>query len=594
MRTRYWPAWSFGADSGVRLENGNPGGQSTSAELRIPWRDWGAEPFRDAAAASTPVFLSLQTSWCAWCRRMEAETFADERVVDLLSERVVPVRVDAERQPHVRDRYIGSGWPTNVFLTPSGGVLWSGPFVDAEDLLAAGRAVLEAWRERGPELEAELERRRAAVASARDRRSGSGMPRREAADDVLTFLQQTFDARNGGFGEAPKHPPVDAVAYLHLQEARLGAPELGEMADRTLDGILAGEMRDPQTGAFHRYALAEDWTHPSTERLLSVNAEIMRCFAAASAFRGRRDWADAATAAVAWAERALTRDDGLMAASVAADGDGRAGSRPARDDTAFADANATWSRCLAEAGVSLGRDDWVARAEDLFGLIRERFDRRGALPLHFLSPGGPEGPRGLLVDAVEILAAAISVAAASGSVSTLAYAQDLAERMREELWRDDGFAERAEGEVPGPLGPPQRPFHENAAAARALLGLDALAGAGGARSQAERILAFLSPAASRYGIDGAAFALAADEFFEPAPLAIVREATSADPSDAGRELTAVAGARPGARVWRLRENARVAGREFESAGPAAAWVRRAGGWTGPAHTSPDLRALLDR
>lgn len=588
MPTRSWLVSCFDADSAVTSPRSGPDTQQATAQA-IPWRAWGSEPFRAAATASRPVFLSLQTRWCAWCRRLEAETFADARVAELLSTRVVPVRVDAERFPYVRDRYVGQGWPTNAFLTPSGGVLWSGPFVDAHDLLSAGRAVLTAWEERGEELEAELEKRRTAVASARERRSGSGMPRREAADDVLSFLQQTFDARNGGFGDAPKYPPVDAVAYLYQQEVRLGAAQLGQMADRTLDGMLAGEMRDPDSGAFHRYALAEDWTRPSTERLLSVNAEIVRCYAAAAAFRDREDWADAAASAVAWAEGALTRDDGLMASSLAARREGDAEPAP-RDDTAFADANAAWARTLAEAGVGLGKEPWIARAQELLGLLRERLDTGTGLPVHFLADDAGVQP-GLLIDAVEVLAAAISVASASGSPTDLAYALDVAERMKAELWGDgDGFDERTADES-GPLGRPERPFHENAAAARALLRLDLLAGAGGVRAQAERILAFLSPVAARYGIDAAAFALAVDEFFAPAPLVVVRA-----PGGAGSEgaaLASAAAARPGAVVWRLREDARVGARDFEAEGPLAAWVRTAREWSGPARTPAELRALLE-
>ncbi len=566
----------------------------------IPWRDWGRAAFEEAAASKAPIFLSLQTRWCAWCRRLEHETFADPRVASLLASSAVPVRVDAERLPHVRDRYIGSGWPTNAFLTPSGGVLWTGPFVEPDELLSAARGVLSAWAERGPELEQELARRRAAVASGRRRRSRGGMPRREAADDVLTFLQQAFDARNGGFGDAPKYPAVDPVQLLYAQAERLGAPELAEMADRTLDGMLAGELRDPEEGGFYRYALGADWTRPSTERLLAVNGEIARCYARAAVLRRRDDWREAAERAIDWASAALTRDDGLMAASLAAPGvpgdEGRSADRGAggespRDDTAFADANAIWIRCLAEAGEALERPVWIRRSKELLETARLRFDDDPEeLPLHFLAEPEASSPRGLLVDTVELLAAAVAVARATGSVDALAYAEALAERMRPALWSEEGgFLERVPS--PGdPLGTPERPFHENAAAAAALLSLDALADTAGARSQAERILAFLSPAASRYGLDAAGFALASAEFFSPAPLAVIRRGRD-DPAESDG-WRAVVAQTPLGRAWLLTEDAPIGGREFRADGERSAWVKRDGDWRGPVRAPGELRALL--
>lgn len=583
---------------GPRSDGGGADGGAASRDA-IPWRRWGGAAFEEAAAGDLPLFLTLQTRWCAWCRRLEAETLADPRVARLLANEVIPVRVDAERLPHVRDRYIGQGWPTVAFLTPSGGVLWSGPFVTPDELLTAGNAVVEAWKDRGAELNAEVDRRRAAVLSARRRRTRSGMPRREAADDVLTYLRQAFDDRNGGFGDAPKYPAVDAVSLLHLQGVRLGSAEFVEMADRTLDGMLAGEMRS-DAGGFHRYALEADWTRPSRERLLIVTAEIARTYAAAAAFRGREDWERVARDAFEWAVATLARGDGLMGTSVAAwsDGpdDGGGDDDDGVDRTAYADANAVWVRCLADAGVRLGEPQWIARASAAFARAREEFDPEGtagraSLPVHHtLERGDPPEP--LLVDAAEMLAAAVALARATGSVELLQYAGGIAARMRADLWSaDEGFADRV-ATPDDPMAPPDRPFHENAAAVGPLLALDRLLSVGGARSQAERTLAFLSPVAAGYGIDAAAFALAADAFFDPPPLVVIRGAFG-DPGSEGPALRAEATGRPETTWWLLTEDATLAGRVFSASGEPAAWVGKNGDWTGPFTRASDLAEALD-
>src|SRR5690554_4563429 len=85
---------------------------------RIQWRHWGREVLREAQDSDTLVFLNLTTAWCGACHDMDEQTLSDPSVIELLNERLIPVRVDGDRLPHVQDRYIAGGWPTNAILTP--------------------------------------------------------------------------------------------------------------------------------------------------------------------------------------------------------------------------------------------------------------------------------------------------------------------------------------------------------------------------------------------------------------------------------------------------------------------------------------------
>src|SRR5690606_30926355 len=99
------------------------------------------------------------------------------------------------------------------------------------------------WRERHAELQVEIEKRRKALEAARGRHHVVGLVRREAADDVLAAAIDSFDARNGGFGTDPKFAYTDVVELLYMHGLR-GDADLVRMADHTLDGMLAGELRD--------------------------------------------------------------------------------------------------------------------------------------------------------------------------------------------------------------------------------------------------------------------------------------------------------------------------------------------------------------
>src|SRR5688500_8105246 len=172
----------------------------------VNWRPWGAEAFAEAAATDKPILLNLTAVWCQWCHLMDETTYSETSLIELINDHVIPVRVDADQHPHVQDRYIAGGWPTNAFLTPTGEVLWSGTYVPVDQFGEVAAGVLNAWSERRDALKLEIDRRRKAAEAARGRHHVMGLVRREAADDVLTATIDAYDARNGGFGTEPKFP----------------------------------------------------------------------------------------------------------------------------------------------------------------------------------------------------------------------------------------------------------------------------------------------------------------------------------------------------------------------------------------------------
>lgn len=92
-------------------------------QTRVEWRDWGEDAFDEAAEADAPVLLSLTATWCDHCHEMDAKTYAEPRIAANINDSFVPVRVDVDRHPRVRDRYNMGGFPSTVFLAPDGTVL---------------------------------------------------------------------------------------------------------------------------------------------------------------------------------------------------------------------------------------------------------------------------------------------------------------------------------------------------------------------------------------------------------------------------------------------------------------------------------------
>ncbi len=494
--------------------------ENRASEIR--WRHWSPDAFREAEESDRPVLLLLSTTWARACQEMDETTYSDERIIELVNEKLLPVRVDADRLPHVQDRYIAGGWPTNAILTPGGEALWSETFVEARELRRVIEKVLDAWENRRTNLTDEVERRRKSLEAARWRRPGHNMVRREAADDVLTGAQDQFDPRNGGFGDAPKFIHAEAVELLFSQGQSLPNPDWIAMAERTLDGMLAGETEDPVDGGFFHYALAADWTRPQMEKLLDVNARTLHALAFGASEAGREDWADAARRTVEWVDGTLGRD-GLWVGSQAsdptyfeADAEARAGRTPPPvDDTIYTHSAAMWITALAHAGRMLEREEWVERASEALDTLLERMAAPEDGLLHYAAADG-DPPAGLLVDLVHSARAAHAVYRATGRDDALAQARRLVGTMKDTLWDENGgFCDFPFDPEPlGALRYRDRPFEENALAARLLIALAADTGAATHRAVAERILAFLSPLAGRYAVEGATFAMAVEEFFE--------------------------------------------------------------------------------
>ncbi|CAN5887216.1 DUF255 domain-containing protein [soil metagenome] len=567
----------------------------------IHWRAWGSDALDAAAAGGRPVLLSLTAVWCEWCQRMDETTYSDPGVIRFISEALLPVRVDTDRYPHVQDRYMSGGWPTTAFLTPTGEVLWSGTYVEAAQFMSVAGGVVGAWRDRRAELELEIGRRRRAVDAARGRAAASGMVRREAADDVLTAATDSFDARNGGFGDSPKFPIPELIELLYVHGRDL--PECVNMADQTLDGMLAGELWDSTDGGFFRYAAAADWTAPRFDKLLEVNAGLLDAYSLGATVRLRPDWAEVASRTVDWVEGALAMDGFVAASQIASAGyfGADAATRatitpPAHDDTLYTSANARWIRALAAAGARLRQDSWVVRAERSLTRLLQEMQTPAGGAFHYRQRGSEPCLDFLLVDTLECARAALTLAQAAGSAAWLQTARSLARHMEARFWNAvGGFSDRARSDHDvGALRYPDRPFGLNAAVARLLLDLAHVSGERNWRALAERTLAGMAPLAGRHGTAGATFALATEEYFEPPPsvfIAVPAEiASRPDIVEAAAALRSAAFALPipSLRVWTVPAGHAAGPQRFPAQNEPAAYLWTLRSCSGPIMAPQDL------
>src|SRR5579884_3220636 len=258
----------------------------------VAWLPWGEAAFEKARKEDKPIFLSIGYSTCHWCHVMAHESFENEAVAAILNRYFVPVKVDREERPDVDRIYMlfvqattgSGGWPMSVWLTPDlkpfyGGTYfpptsrWGRPgFVDIL------REIARVWAQDREKVVRSSDALTLQLQSMEQAPPSADVPGAAALAHTVRQFRQAFDARRGGFGDAPKFPRPSELLFLMREHARTGDADAREMAVQTLRAIALGGMRDHVGGGFHRYSVDAAWRVPHFEKMLYDQAQLVLAF----------------------------------------------------------------------------------------------------------------------------------------------------------------------------------------------------------------------------------------------------------------------------------------------------------------------------
>jgi uncharacterized protein YyaL (SSP411 family) len=332
---------SQGTENGIIEEKkekvvlANKAGQSKSPYVRahadnpVAWQIWGDEAIELARQENKLLFLSIGYSAChckyprpqddilfadlSGCHVMERESFENEDIAAQLNEDFIPIKIDREERPDIDRIYMNfvqattgsGGWPLNVFLTPElqpvfGGTYWPGPnsnVVDSDDM--DFKFILNKlsgiWKDQEFKSRQEsakiLEQLRSFSAEGtiggRMGEGGDGLDI-ELLEEAVSYFKTTFDAANGGFGEAPKFPtpcklsfllrlgqyPQEIIDVVGMKDCQIAQ----SMALNTLQKMARGGIRDHIGNGFSRYSVTENWSLPHFEKMLYDNAQLIHVY----------------------------------------------------------------------------------------------------------------------------------------------------------------------------------------------------------------------------------------------------------------------------------------------------------------------------
>jgi len=434
-------------------------------ETHVEWLDWGAEAFAEADERDCPVLLSLSATWCEGCHEMDAVTYAEPRIAANVNEGFVPIRVDVDRHPRVRERYNMGGFPTTAFLTPEGELLTGAGYLDVDGMRQVLESVRQMWADKG--------------------RSAGRVPRALDAD----LPPRGADGRDREPPRRPDRGQVRRGARRLGSDAKFPLPRTIEFALkrdrgralRTLDAV-RDHLADDVAGGFFRFAGTPDWGDVAYEKPIDTNAAVTRAFANAYLYTGDEAYLAPATDAVDFLTDGLWTGYGVggsvgpglgRAYYAASAADREELDPPRRDLTVFAGGNALAADALL--AVAAYTDDERAReyAERILdGLERDLIDADSGAVTHYR--GSDEvGETDLLADAARVVSAYTRAAGVLGEGATVARA--VADRAIDRLRVDGSFVDGPRSGA-GLLDRPFRPLDGNVEMATALLDLAALTG----------------------------------------------------------------------------------------------------------------------
>jgi thioredoxin-like negative regulator of GroEL len=117
--------WNYLLVLGILLAAAHSGSAQEPAKgaSEVKWRTDYTSARKESHEKGLPLVIDFGTTNCFWCKKLDESTFRDPRVIATMNEKVIPLKIDAEREVQLREMLRVSVYPTIVVASPEGRIL---------------------------------------------------------------------------------------------------------------------------------------------------------------------------------------------------------------------------------------------------------------------------------------------------------------------------------------------------------------------------------------------------------------------------------------------------------------------------------------
>ncbi len=227
-------------------------------EAEVKWRYDYNTARKEALEKSLPLVLDFGTKQCFWCRKLDETTFREPRLVSLMNECFIPLKIDAEKEIGLTQALDINSFPTLILGAPDGKILDKVEgYKDASQFQEILHRALATVRNLDWMVRDYQQAQKWLLASELDRaipllktivEDGKGRPIQASARKALAELEQQVQGRLGQARQLQDQGQVAEAADLLTETVRLfpGLQATGEANEVLAKLAHKAELRSQQ------------------------------------------------------------------------------------------------------------------------------------------------------------------------------------------------------------------------------------------------------------------------------------------------------------------------------------------------------------
>ena len=258
----------------------------------IHWYSWGEKAFQKAKDENKSIFLSIQEEYAQWCLLMEEESFSKEHIAELLNERFIAIKVDAQEHPELAKFYqrvhqlmnrSRAGYPLSIFMTENLEPFYAGSYIapEAQKELLGFEALLRVVSNKYiTDYNTLVEKGREVLENItpKEKKIEATHLNINILKTIITHSDNLFDKEFGGFGTSPKFSNSSTLELMLDSYELTQKKDLLNKVTDSLDAIYKGNLYDHQNGAFYSYTTDRAWKNPYLVKNSYENALLIKLY----------------------------------------------------------------------------------------------------------------------------------------------------------------------------------------------------------------------------------------------------------------------------------------------------------------------------